>query len=274
MLTLHNGVSYPKYMLGTYRLARDGCYAAVKCAIDAGYLGVDTGSIYRNEQYVVSAIRDSQKPVFLQSKIQPSDMGHKEALAAFHGSLKQLQTPYVDMLLINWPGKAKTPPNSPENRKARIATWKALEEIYHSGRAKSIGVSNFTITHLEQLIEDGATITPMVNQFELHVQLQQRDLVKYCRDHKIIAQAYSPFGGNTAPVLKLLDKFTHPAPAVALKAAAWLADSVVLKSATPSRIVDNFKNANDLWELSQAERDEICGLDANKHFNWDPNTVS
>lgn len=204
MLTLHNGIRYPKYFLGTYRLAREGCYAAVKCAIDAGYLGVDTGSIYRNEQYVASAIRDSKKPVFIQTKIQPSDMGHKEAIAAFEGSLKQLQVPIVDMLLINWPGKAKVALSSQEHRKARIETWRALEEIYRSGRAKSIGVSNFTVTHLEQLIEDGAEVVPMVNQIEVHAQLQQRELVKYCRYHKIIAQAYSPFGGNTAPVLKLL----------------------------------------------------------------------
>ena len=274
MLTLHNALGYPKYLLGTYRLARDGCYAATKCAIAAGYLGVDTGSIYRNEAFVAAAIQDSKRPVFMQTKVQPSDMGHIEAMAAFEGSLKQLTVPAVDMLLINWPGKAKILPSSPENRKARIDTWRALEEIYRSGKAKAIGVSNFTVTHLKQLMEDGAEIVPMVNQFEVHVQLQQADLVKYCREHKIIAQAYSPFGGQGAPVLKLLGDFKHPAPAVALKAAAWLADSVVLKSATPDRIVENFKHANEQWELSEADWVEISKLEACYHYCWNPYTVA
>ena len=201
-------------------------------------------------------------------------MGYKEAHAAFDESLKRLKLSSVDLLLIHWPGKAKIPPNSPENRKARIDTWRALEEINKSGKAKSIGVSNFTVTHLKQLVEDGAEIVPMVNQFEVHVQLQQSELVKYCKQHKIIAQAYSPFGGQGAPVLKLLGDFNHPAPAVALKAAAWLADSVVLKSATPARIAENLKQANEPWDISQAEKEQISRLEANKHYNWDPNSIS
>ena len=193
---------------------------------------------------------------------------------AFDESLKRLQLSSIDLLLIRWPGKAKVPPNSAEHRKARIDTWLAFEEIYKSGRAKSIGVSNFTITHLKQLIEDGAEIVPMVNQFEVHAQLHQADLVKYFRDNKIIAQAYSPFGGQGAPVLKLLGDFKHHAPAVALKAAAWLADSVVLKSATPSRIAENVKHANELWELSEPEMVAIAKLEAGYHYCWNPYTVA
>ena len=128
--------------------------------------------------------------------------------------------------------------------------------------------------HLQQLIEDGASILPMVNQFEIHVELQQAELVKYCRDNKIIAQAYSPFGGQGAPVLQRLGGFTQPASAVALKAAAWLADSVVLKSATTVSIMENFRQVNDSWELSTAELDEIARLDVGTHYCWDPYTIS
>jgi diketogulonate reductase-like aldo/keto reductase len=188
--------------------------------------------------------------------------------------LKRLELPAVHLLLIHWPAKAKVAPNSPENRKARIETWKAFEEIYHSGRAKSIGVSNFTITHLEQLVEDGAQIVPMVNQFELHVQLQQQELVKYCREHKIIAQAYSPFGGQDAPVLQLLQGYGQAPAAVALKAAGVLADSIVLKSGTPSRIQENFRHVSDSWELSTAELEEIRRLDVGYHYCWNPYTIA
>jgi diketogulonate reductase-like aldo/keto reductase len=123
-------------------------------------------------------------------------------------------------------------------------------------------------------MEDGASIVPMVNQFELHVELQQRELVDYCRQLKIITQAYSPFGGNEAPVLRCLASFQRPAAAVALKAAAHLADSVVLKSAKPERIQTNLDYLSESWHLTDEELKKMSMLNLDKHYCWDPYTVS
>ena len=271
MLALHNGLSFPKVHFGTFRLAGDDCYNAVRCAIDEGYLGIDTATVYRNEAIVSSAINDSKKDVFLTTKLNPSEMGYNEAIQALQSSLDRMNRDSVDLLLIHWPGKAKQLPSDPRNRKARIDTWKALEEIYRSKKAKSIGVSNFTVEHLKQLAEDGATIVPMVNQVELHLELQQHDLVQYCREHRIVVQSYSPFGGEGAPLIDVARRnFQVPPEQFCLQVAALLADSVVVKSASPERIKRNLSALNQPMTVGE----EISRFDLNQHYCWNPYTVA
>ena len=271
MLTLHNGLEFPKYHFGTFRLSGESCYDSVRCAIDEGYLGIDTATVYRNEAIVSSAIYDSKKEIFLTTKLNPSETGYNEAIQAFHASLDRMQRASVDLLLIHWPGKAKLSPSDPLNRKARIDTWKALEDIYLSKKANSIGVSNFTVDHLKQLNDDGAQVIPMVNQFELHLELQQRELVEYCRHHNIIVQSYSPFGGERVPVMDVVRRyFQVPAADLCLQAAAKLADSVVVKSATPSRIKQNLIALNQSIQI----KEDISRFDIDRHYCWNPYTVA
>ena len=193
----------PEINFGTYQLAGDDCYRAVRTAIDAGYRGIDTASIYRNEEVVGKAIKDSGKrnDIFITTKLSPMETGLEVAYQAFNACLGRLGVAHVDMLLIHWPGKAKVATDSPENRRARKQTWEALERIHQEGRARFIGVSNFTETHLTQLFEDGAKIKPYANQVEVHVLLQQRSLREFCKSHGILLQCYSPLGSGGAPVI-------------------------------------------------------------------------
>ena len=272
---LHNGVRFPKLHFGTYQLAGTECLEAVKCALETGYVGIDTATIYRNEQIVADGIGDSS--VFLTTKINPFEAGYEETLLAFEKSLSRLRRDSVDLLLIHWPGKAKLAPSDSRHRQSRIETWKAFERIYKEGRAKAIGVSNFTIDHLEQLKADGAEIVPMVNQVEVHVCLSQRELYKYCSEHKIILQAYSPLGGRSAPVLAKIESLSirKNSAAVALKAVTLLSDSVVVKSATPSRITENFFHFNDQsWSLTESDIQKLSDLDKGIHYCWNPYTLA
>ena len=267
MATLSNGVDFPRIHFGTYQLAGQQCYDAVKHALAVGYTAIDTATIYKNETIVAKAIADSGKQPFLTTKINPSEMGYDNTLVAFDESLKRLGRTSVDLLLIHWPGKARLPPNSEEHRKARIETWRAFEKIYYDKKARSIGVSNFEISHLKQLQEDGAKISPMVNQFEIHIQLQRRELVKFCRDHNILVQCYSPLGSGGAPVLER----TKISSRFALQMAMKLSDAVLVKSATPQRIEDNLI---DLVEANKVETQPLEKFEANTHYCWNPKIVS
>jgi diketogulonate reductase-like aldo/keto reductase len=187
---LNNGLEMPMLGLGTWK-AKDGdeVEQAVLWALEAGYRLIDTAKIYGNEQGVGSAIAKSKIPreeIFLTTKLWNEDQGYESALKAVDGSLSRLNVAYVDLYLIHWPTTNLT---VGENR--RQETWKAMEEILHSGKAKAIGVSNFTITHLEEM-KAYANIPPAINQVEFHPFLFQKDLLDYCQKSNIALEAYSP----------------------------------------------------------------------------------
>lgn len=164
-VTLHNGVEMPWFGLGVYK-AEEGeeVISSVKAAIESGYRSIDTAAFYENEDGVGKAIRESNVPreeLFITTKVWNSDQGYDNTIAAFEKSMKKLGLEYLDLYLIHWPmprvGKYKE-------------TWKALEKLYKEGRIRAIGVSNFNISHLEDLLSD-CEIKPMVNQVEYHPRL-------------------------------------------------------------------------------------------------------
>lgn len=182
--TLHNGVKMPWFGLGVYKV-KDGdeVIHSVKAALEVGYRRIDTASIYKNEEGVGRAIRESnvsREDIFVTSKVWNKEQGYDSTVQAFHNSLNRLGFDYLDLYLIHWPveGKYKE-------------TWKALEYLYKEGKVRTIGVSNFHIHHLEDLMED-AEIKPMVNQVELHPYLTQIKLREYCQKHHIQIEAWSP----------------------------------------------------------------------------------
>jgi diketogulonate reductase-like aldo/keto reductase len=170
--------------LGTYQLEEAGPVEnAVRWALEAGYRAFDTASYYDNETGVGRAIRDSDIPresVFVTTKLWKDEQGYDAALSALDRSLHRLEMDYVDLYMIHWPASDKS-----------RATWRALEEIYDSGRARAIGVSNFLIHHLEDLMAD-ARVMPMVNQVEFHPHLQQPGLYAFCFEHDIRLEAWRP----------------------------------------------------------------------------------
>ena len=180
---LNNGVEIPLLGLGTWDLRSRDAYKAVLWSLDLGYRLIDTASFYGNENEVGEALKDTDIPreeIFLTTKVWNNEQGYKNTLNAFEKSLKRLKIDYVDLYLIHWPVSG-----------LRNKTWKALEKIYEGGKTRAIGVSNFTIRHLKELFESSETV-PTVNQIEFSPFLFQRELIDYCKSHKIVVEAYTP----------------------------------------------------------------------------------
>lgn len=184
MLDLRNGIKIPRLGFGTWELAQDKAYEPVKWALDIGYRLIDTASIYANEKFVGKAIKENEVPreeIFVTSKVWNSQQGYDKALKAFDESLNRLKLDYLDLYLIHWP------------RDLSNETWKALEKLYQEGKTKAIGVSNFTIKDLEDILNN-FEITPAVNQIKMHPlkYAENRKLIEYCQKRDIVIEAYSP----------------------------------------------------------------------------------
>ena len=192
---LNNGIEIPALGLGTYKIGRthEDVYNAVRTALDLGYRHIDTATLYINEKPIGNAIRESGIPredIFITTKLWGSDILNNQILEAFDGSLHNLGIDYLDLYLVHWPVKGMIE-----------STWKEMEKIYMSGKVKSIGLSNHLIHHMEEVLKT-ATITPVVNQVELHPYLTQGDVIDYCKKHNIVPEAWSPLGSSKVPLLK------------------------------------------------------------------------
>ncbi|PWJ42923.1 aldo/keto reductase [Sediminitomix flava] len=261
---LNNGVRMPYMGLGVY-LSEEGeeVINAVKWALKAGYRSIDTAAIYKNEEGVGKAIQESEVPreeIFLTTKIWNADQGYQSTIDAFNKSLKKLNTDYVDLLLIHWPVKGKY-----------VDTWKALEKIYHDGKARAIGVSNFLQHQLEDILKV-ADITPMVNQIEFHPELQQPALLEFCKANKIQVEAWAPMMQGKifeVPEIKALAEKYGKSPAhIVLRWDVQMGVVTIPKSVKEHRIIEN-ANIFD-FELSDEDMLIIKGLDKNKRIGPDP----
>ncbi|MGV9172181.1 MAG: aldo/keto reductase [Promethearchaeia archaeon] len=181
-IKLNNDIEMPILGLGTWQNKGKSVIRSVKWALEFGYRHIDTASFYKNESQIGKALQESdipRKDIFITSKVWDTEQGYKSTLKAFELSTRKLKTDYLDLYLIHWP------------RKQRKATWKALQELYNEGKVKAIGVANFSIHHIEDLIND-FSIIPAVNQFELSPFFYRKDLINFCRENKIAVEAYSP----------------------------------------------------------------------------------
>lgn len=198
-ITLGNGTNIPVIGFGVFRIT-DGeeVEKSVQNALTAGYRLIDAALIYKNEKGVGTAIKNSGIPreeIFVTTKLWNTDQGYESTLKAINVSLENLGLSYVDLYLIHWPTASD---NLDESLDKREETWKAMEEIYKLGKAKAIGVSNFTITHLEEM-KKYATVWPMVNQVEFHPFLYQEELMNYCKENNIVMEAHSPLAPIADP---------------------------------------------------------------------------
>ncbi len=267
--TFSNGVSIPKIGFGTWQIP-DGevAYGAVSYALEAGYRHIDTAQIYGNEASVGRAIADSslaREDIFLTTKVWNDKVGYEDTLVSVEESLKKLQTDYLDLLLIHWPNpKASRETIGYKERNAQV--WKALEELYKTGKVRAIGVSNFMEHHLEALLET-AEIKPHANQIMLAPGCPQDQLVAYCKDKGILLEAYSPFGTGTLFGSELAADLARQAGcSVAQLALAWSLAKGFLplpKSTSPENIKANVDIA-DLVISSElvAQLDKLEGLKA------------
>ncbi|MED3550652.1 aldo/keto reductase [Cytobacillus praedii] len=266
--TLHNGVKMPWFGLGVFKV-KEGpeLVNAVKTAIKHGYRSVDTAAIYENEEGVGKGIQEglreadiSREELFVTSKVWNADLGYESTIAAYEASLKKLGLEYLDLYLIHWPvaGKYKD-------------AWRALETLYKEGRVKAIGVSNFQIHHLEDLMKD-AEIKPMINQVECHPRLTQKELKAFCEDNGIQLEAWSPLmQGQLLDNEVIQEIANNHNKSVAQVILRWdLQNGVVTipKSTKEHRIVEN-ANVFD-FELTKEEMEIIDGLNQNLRVGPDP----
>jgi diketogulonate reductase-like aldo/keto reductase len=266
-LTLHNGVEIPRLGLGVYQSAPgEVTQRAVREALALGYRHIDTARAYRNEADVGRALADSGLPrdeVFVTTKLWHADHGYDAAIRACQESLERLSLASVDLYLIHWPGFGP-----------RQESWRALVTLYEEGKCRAVGVSNYTVRHLEELLAT-SSLVPMVNQVELSPFLYQRELIDFCRRHGIVVEAYSPLTQgqklDDERLLRVARKHNKTAAQVLIR---WALehDLVVLpKTVRRERLRENA----DVFDFA-LDAEDMAALDAlneGLHVAWDPTDV-
>ncbi|CCT67582.1 reductase [Fusarium fujikuroi] len=296
--TLNNGVKMPGLGFGTFANegAKGETYEAVKCALKVGYRHLDCAWFYLNEGEVGQAVRDflaenkdvKREDIFICTKVWNHLHEPEEVKWSFENSLKNFGLDYIDLFLVHWPIAAE----KDEDYKPKIGpdgkyvikkdltenpepTWRAMEEIYASGKARAIGVSNWTVEGLKKLLSF-AKVKPAVNQIEIHPFLPNEELVKFCQENDILPSAYSPLGSqNQVPTTGEKVRTNETLNAVAERSGNTLAQvllawglrrgyAVLPKSSTPSRIESNFQVPN----LSDEDFEAIQSVAKGRHTRF------
>lgn len=268
-IKLADGNKIPQLGLGTWKIKDQNEFnTAFNSAIESGYRHFDTAQAYDNEHFLGGVWKKPglrREELFITTKIAVEHFGEHRAKKTFAESLEKLQTAYVDLILLHFPVTF-----------LRKKSWQALVEIQAAGQAKSIGVSNYTIRHLEEM-KAYSDVKPAVNQIELHLFLQQPELVKYCNDNDIIIEAYSPLAhGKTSDtpddtITRIAKKHDKTYAQIMIK---WLLEQgmvVIPKSVTPSRIAENIDVFN--FKLDDQDMLELTKLDRDMRTCWNPSLV-
>jgi diketogulonate reductase-like aldo/keto reductase len=280
----------PTVGLGVYQVppGKD-THQAVTCALESGYRLIDTARYYENEESVGQALRDAgipRKEVFVTTKLQNADHGFDQTLRAFDDSLKKLGLDYLDLYLIHWPVAAPQWQNwkplkaildrvwQPASRPLRMESWRAMERIAAEGRCRAIGVSNYTIRHLEQLLRT-CKIVPAVNQVEFTPFLYQQELLSFCRSHGIQLEAYSPLTRGqrlSHPVVAgLADKYQRSSAQILIRWALQHDVVAIPKARSRSHIQENISVFD--FSISAQDMESLNRLNQNLHLCWDPSDV-
>lgn len=267
-ITLNDGIVIPQVGFGVWQVADDAAQPAVETALEVGYRNIDTAAIYENEAGVGRALKASglaRDDFFVTTKLWNDKQGTDTAFAAFENSLDLLGLDYVDLYLIHW---------ASPTRGLYTQSWETLIKIQESGRARSIGVSNFAIEHLEDLAA-ATDVVPSVNQIELHPFLQQRELQAFNTSRGIATEAWSPLAqGKCLDNEVLLGLAAKHGKSVAQVVIRWHIQSdrlVIPKSTTPHRIAENF----DVFDfaLDADDMNLIAALDSGTRLGPDPVTA-
>ena len=264
---LNDGNTIPQLGFGVFLIEPNDTSEAVEEALEIGYRHIDTAEMYGNEKEVGEAIRASgldRGEVFVTSKLSNAFHEPDDARRAFEGTLSELGFDYVDLFLIHWPLPTLYDGDF-------LSTWKSLEEFHSDGRARSIGVSNFQIEHLEQLAAETDTV-PAVNQIEVHPYLTNDAVRSYGREHGIATEAWSPIARGAvlddSTITEIAEKVGKTPAQVVLRWHIQRSDIVFPKSVTPSRMKENFENFD--FELASEDMEAITALDRSEEGRVGP----
>ena len=266
-ITLNDGNAIPQLGFGVFQIEPEDTAQAVGEALKIGYRHIDTAEMYGNEREVGEAVRASdldRGDVFVTSKLSNAFHEPQDAREAFDTTLSELGFDYVDLFLIHWP--LPTVYNGDF-----VSTWKALEEFKNDGRARSIGVSNFQIEHLERLAAETETV-PAVNQIEVHPYFTNEAVRGYGREHGIATEAWSPIAQGAVlddpTIVQIAEKVGKTPAQVVLRWHVERGDIVFPKSVTPSRMKENFELFD--FELDPADMEAITALDRGEEGRTGP----
>lgn len=267
MIELHNGVRIPQLGLGVFRAARGAqTYDAVREALRLGYRHLDTASVYGNEADVGRAVRDSGVPrdgIFVTTKLWNTDQGYASALAAYAAATERLGLERIDLFLLHWPVAGH-----------RLEAWRALETLYAAGRVRAIGVSNFMVRHLDELLAH-CQVAPMVNQIELSPFLQQREVCARCAALGIRVEAYSPLTKGQRldhPLLAAIARgLGRSAAQVLIRWSLQRGHVVLPKSVRAARLAENLAVFD--FALDPAAMQALDELEEGLVTGWDPRSA-
>ncbi len=262
---MNDGSTIPQIGFGLWKNKdRQECVNSVIEAVKAGYRHFDTAQVYGNEEFLAEGLKAAglgRTDTYITTKIRVENF--LRVNKSFEKSLENLQTDYVDLLLLHFPVTG-----------VRGNAWKHLEKLHNEGKAKSIGVSNYTIRHLEQLLK-GCEIKPAVNQVELHVFLQQPELVAFCKEQGIAVEAYSPLahgrGIDDLVLAEIGKKHNKTSAQIMLRWCIEVGTIPLPKSVTPERIKQNIEIFD--FKLDEDDMDKIKGLEKGMRTCWDPTHV-
>ncbi len=269
ILEMNDGHQIPQLGFGVFEVPPGDTVDTVIQALKVGFRSIDTAAMYHNESEVAEAIARSGVPrdeVFVTTKVWNGDHGREQTRRAFEESLRRLDGDYVDLYLIHWPVPSQD---------RYVETWQTLVELKDSGGARSIGVSNFQIDHLERIIEETG-VAPAINQIELHPRLQQPELRQFHEEHRILTEAWSPLGRGAAledrTIREVASRHQRTPAQVILRWHIQIGNVVIPRSVNPSRIEENFQIFD--FELTDEDIKAIEGLDEAERIGPDPRTFA
>ena len=271
---LHNGVKAPALAYGTWLIKNENAANCVKMALDAGYRHIDTAQAYGNEEGVGEGIRLSglkREEIFITSKVKAEIKSYKKAKQSIEDSLKRLGVDYIDLMLIHCPQPWALFRSPFRYFKQNREVWRAMEEAYKEGKLRAIGVSNFLVDDLENIINN-CEIKPMANQILLHIGETPVDVIKYCQENDIVVEAYSPIAHGRAlkndAIAEMAKKYNVSIPQLCIKYTLQLDTISIPKASSKEHIEDNMKLDFEISEEDMIELMKLNRIDYGKDALW------
>ena len=271
---LHNGVKAPALAYGTWLIKNENAANCVKMALDAGYRHIDTAQAYGNEEGVGEGIRLSglkREEIFITSKVKAEIKSYKKAKQSIEDSLKRLGIDYIDLMLIHCPQPWALFRSPFRYFKQNREVWRAMEEAYKEGKLKAIGVSNFLVDDLENIINN-CEIKPMANQILLHIGETPVDVIKFCQENDIVVESYSPIAHGRAlkndAIAEMAKKYNVSIPQLCIKYTLQLDTISIPKASSKEHIEDNMKLDFEISEEDMIELMKLNRIDYGKDALW------